>query len=149
MATDNIAANIIVNQAEKQKISRAIYMIFYWIRDIIQQNHFHILWEEGNKNLSGCVTKHHPIWHHRIMRPRYVKSTKKYIEISKNRKNGARSGCAGTTNPRRTQKPDNTLKGILNPIPRNPDNPLKGIRYLVQIRTQSQWLKGLTVLTYS
>ena len=27
-------------------------MIFYWVRDRIRQNHFHIFWEEGNKFLS-------------------------------------------------------------------------------------------------
>ena len=34
---------------------------------------------------------------------------------------------AGTTNPGGTWKPDNTLKGISNPIPQNLDNPHKGI----------------------
>ena len=38
---------------------------------------------------------------------------------------------AGTTNPGGTQKPDNPLKEIRNPIPRNPDNPLKRIHNLV------------------
>ena len=33
-------------------------------------------------------------------------------------------------------------KGIRNPISLNPDNPIKGIRYLVQNRTRSQWLRG-------
>ena len=55
-------------------------MSFYFFRDIIRQNHFHILWEEEKKNLAGYVTKHHPIWNHRKMRPRYVKAMKKDIE---------------------------------------------------------------------
>ena len=54
---------------------------------------------------------------------------------------------AGTTNPRGTRKPDNPLKGIRNPIPRDPDNPLKGIRDLVQNGTRNQWLRGLTIPT--
>ena len=29
---------------ERKKISRAIDMIFYWVRDRIRQNHFHIFW---------------------------------------------------------------------------------------------------------
>ena len=35
VATENTAANSIVNGTAKQKISRAIDMIFYWVRDII------------------------------------------------------------------------------------------------------------------
>ena len=38
---------------------------------------------------------------------------------------------SGTTNPGATQKPDNSHKGIRNPIPWKPDNPLKGIRDLL------------------
>ena len=51
-------------------------MRFYWVIDKIQQNHFHILWEEGEKNLSGYITKHHPIRNHRTTRPRYLKPQK-------------------------------------------------------------------------
>ena len=78
VATNNKAAKSIVNGMSKQKISRAIDMIFYWVRDRIRKNHFHIFWEEVKKNLLYYVTKQHPIWHHRTMRPRYVKETKKH-----------------------------------------------------------------------
>ena len=54
---------------------------------------------------------------------------------------------AGTTNPGGTRKPDNPLKGISDPIPRNPDNILKEIQDLVQNETRSQWPIGLTVST--
>ena len=74
--TDNTVANRIFNRIGKQKRYRAIDVRFYWVRDKIQQNHFHIFWEEGNKNLEEYVTKHHLIWHHRQMRSRYVKATK-------------------------------------------------------------------------
>ena len=50
----------------KKKRSRAIDTIFYWVRDRIQQNNFHILREEGEKNLTDYVTKHHPIWHQSV-----------------------------------------------------------------------------------
>ena len=76
LETDNTVANIIVNGMAKKKISQAIDIIFYWVRDRIRQNLFHIFWEEGKKNLSNYVTKHHLIWQHRIMRPRYIKTTK-------------------------------------------------------------------------
>ena len=45
VTTDNTASKIIVNVKSKQKRSRAIDMIFYWVRDIIRQNHSHIFWE--------------------------------------------------------------------------------------------------------
>ena len=50
---------------------------------------------------------------------------------------------AGTNNLRRTHKPDNPLKEIRNPIPRNMDNPIKGIRYLVQNGIRCQCSLGL------
>ena len=53
----------------------------------------------------------------------------------------------GTTNPGGTLKPENSLKGIQNPIPWNPDNRLKGIRGLVPNRIRSQCLIGLTIPT--
>ena len=79
VATYNIASNRIVNGMAKQNISSAIDMRFYWFRERIRQNYFHIFWEEGKKNLADYVTKHHKIWHHREMRPRYVKATFKNI----------------------------------------------------------------------
>ena len=79
------------------------------------------------------------------MRPRYVKSTNIYIYIIKRPETGTGRWCSGTTNPRVTRKPDNTLKGIRNPIPHDQDNPLKGIWDLVQNRTQSQCPRGLTI----
>ena len=130
----------------KIKISRAIDMRYYWVRDRIRQNHFRIFWVEGKKNLSAYVTKHHPIWHHRAMRPRSIKATtKKDMENSKDRRTGTGRGCAGTTNPGVTQKPYNPLNVIRKPIPWNPDNPLKGIQDLVKNRTRIQCPIGLTI----
>ena len=46
VATDNTVANIIVNRMAKEKISCAFDMRFYWVRNIIRLNNFHIIWEE-------------------------------------------------------------------------------------------------------
>ena len=54
---------------------------------------------------------------------------------------------AGTTNPGGNRKPDNPLKGIRNPIPRNPDNNIEVIWDLLQNGTRIQWPRGLTVRT--
>ena len=127
LVTYNTEANRIINWMAKQKISWAIDLRFYWVRDRIQKNHFHIFWEERKKNLADYVKKHHLIRHHKEMRPRYVKATKKYIENSKDQRTGTGRGCAGTTNPWGTRKPDNPLEGIRNPIIWNLDNSLNGI----------------------
>ena len=127
VATDNTSANSMFNGMAKQKRTRAIDMRIYWVRDRIQKNHFHIFWEERKKNLADYVKKHHLIRHHKEMRPRYVKATKKYIENSKDQRTGTGRGCAGTTNPWGTRKPDNPLEGIRNPIIWNLDNSLNGI----------------------
>ena len=117
VATDNTAANTIVNGTSKQKISSSIDMKFYWVRDRIIQNHFQILCEEVKKILMDYFTKHHPIWHHRNMRPIFLKPTKKDIKKSKDRRTRTRQGSAGTSNPGVTWKPDNTLGGIRNIFP--------------------------------
>ena len=44
VATDNIVAKRIVNGTAKQKMSRAIDMRFYWVRDIFREKHLHIFW---------------------------------------------------------------------------------------------------------
>ena len=145
--TDNIASNRILNGTAKQKISRAIDMIFYWVRDIIWQNCFHIFWEEERENLADYVTKHHPIWHHRNTRPIYLDLATKDIKNPKDRRIGTGRGCAGTTNPGIIQKPNNPLKEIRNPIPWKPDNPITEIWALEPNGIRSQWPIGLTVPT--
>ena len=80
VATDNTMAKSIVNGTEKQNIFIVIDMIFYWVRYIIQKNHFRIFWWERRENLADYVTKHYPICHHGTMRPICLKATKKDIE---------------------------------------------------------------------
>ena len=145
VAMYNTSANSIINGTNKK--SRAIDMIFYWVRDRIRQNNFHIFWEEGKKNLADYVTKHHRICHHRTMRPIHLTATKKHIKNLKYWSTDTGRGCGGTTNPRGTWKHDNTLKVTRNPILHNPDNPLNGIWNLVPHGIHSQCPKGLTVST--
>ena len=49
VATDNTAANIIVDGTTPQEGYRQIDMIFYLVIYRIQQKHFHIFWEERKK----------------------------------------------------------------------------------------------------
>ena len=73
----------------------------------------------------------------------FVRQTK--MNISKITVIKSQTDSAGTTNLGGTWKPNNLLKEIRNPIPQDPDNPLKGIQDLVKNETQSQWPRGLTI----
>jgi hypothetical protein len=66
---DNATAVGIANRTVKQIRSRAMDMRFYWLQDRIDQNQFHIFWAPGGLNLADFYTKHHPIHHHKTMRP--------------------------------------------------------------------------------
>ena len=146
VATDKTDTNIIISGTAKI-ISIEIDMIFYWLWDIIQQNNFHLFWKKERTNLEDNVTRHHPIWHHRTMLPKYLKPTTKVIENSKGWKTITGRGRAETSNPGVTRTPDNPLKRIRNPIPRKPDNILQGIHNLVPNIIRRHWPRGLTVPT--
>ena len=70
--TDNSTANGIVNSTIRQNRSKAIDMRFYWLRDRVKQNQFHIHWAPGAINLADFFTKHHSPQHHLALRPIYV-----------------------------------------------------------------------------
>ena len=56
---DNSTAVVIANQTIKQKMSKAMYMRFYWVIDRIKQGQFKLYWRPGSTNLSDYPTKHH------------------------------------------------------------------------------------------
>jgi hypothetical protein len=56
--TDNACASGIANDTVKQKRSRAMDMRFYWVRDRVRQDHFHIFWAPGDINIADYYTKH-------------------------------------------------------------------------------------------
>ena len=70
--TDNSTACGIANDTVKQRRSKAMDMRYYWIRDRVIQNQFHIYWSKGSDNLADYFTKHHPASHHRALRPFYL-----------------------------------------------------------------------------
>ena len=69
---DNSTADGIVNETVKQQRSKAIDMRFYWVRDRIAQNQFHVYWAPGNTNLADYFTKHHSAKHHQAVRKFYL-----------------------------------------------------------------------------
>jgi hypothetical protein len=70
--TDNSTACGIANDNIKQQRSRAIDMRFYWVRDRVKQQQFHIYWGPGKLNLADYYSKHHPPAHHQQMRSIYL-----------------------------------------------------------------------------
>ena len=77
LKTDNNTANGIINNAMKQRRSKAIDVRFYWLRDRTKQGQFKIYWDAGKNNIADYFTKHHPPAHHKQWRPvmTYVKGS--------------------------------------------------------------------------
>ena len=128
---DNTASNIITNG--KSKIQSNRYEILLGQIHNTTKPFSHIL-GIGKEKPSRFCHRTPPNMAPYINETNICKSNKKYIENSKYRRTGARRGCAGTTNPVKTRKPD---------------NPLKGIWYLVPNEIHIQWPRGLTVQTQS
>ncbi|GAX13378.1 hypothetical protein FisN_8Lu415 [Fistulifera solaris] len=83
--TDNSTAAGIVNDKVKQKLSKAMDMRFYWIRDRARKGQFHVYWKAGAGNKADYFTKLHATSHHRTMCPMYLhdnSSTSYYEAIS-------------------------------------------------------------------
>jgi hypothetical protein len=47
-------------------------MLFYWIKDRVEQKQFNVGWAPGNTNLGDYFTKHHSPAHHKRTRPYYL-----------------------------------------------------------------------------
>jgi hypothetical protein len=72
LKTDNTTSDGIINNKVKQKRSKAIDMIFYWVKDRVEQGQFKVDWAPGDTNMGDYVTKHHSPAHHKCMRPFYL-----------------------------------------------------------------------------
>ena len=71
--TDNKTAQGILTKTMKQKLSKAFDMRYWWMKDRIQQKQFNLIWSPGKDNKADYFTKHHPPWHHKKMRYRYLR----------------------------------------------------------------------------
>jgi hypothetical protein len=72
MVTDNSTASGIAKESVKQKRSKAMDMQFYWTRERVRKNQYHVYWWRGSTKRSDYFTKHHPPKHHVAMRPAYL-----------------------------------------------------------------------------
>jgi hypothetical protein len=69
---DNKCATGILTDNVVQRRSKAMDMRFYWLRDRVRQQQFHVHWKPGQSNLGDYPTKHHSAKHHIAVRPTYV-----------------------------------------------------------------------------
>ena len=69
---DNSTATGIANNTIKQRRSKAMDMIFHWVRDRTTQKHILVYWRPGDKNLVDYHTKFHSPSHHQKQRPLHV-----------------------------------------------------------------------------
>ena len=72
---ENIVVNGIITDTVVQRISKAMDMHFYWLRDRCRQKQFHVHWKQGKHNLADYPSKHHSTKHHISVRPTYVLNT--------------------------------------------------------------------------
>jgi hypothetical protein len=68
LRTDNSTAFGIVNEAIKQKLSKAMDMRYHWLTDRVHQKQFNVYWRPRRENLADYHTKHHSAQHHKDMR---------------------------------------------------------------------------------
>ena len=72
IVTDNSTAKSFIYDNIHQKRSKSWDMRYYWLRDRATQKQFLIEWAPGIINKADYFTKHHPIKHHKQIRPTYV-----------------------------------------------------------------------------
>jgi hypothetical protein len=72
LTTDNTTADGIINNTFQKKLSKAMDMRFYWVKDRVEKKQFNVGWAPGNTNLGDCFTKHHSPAHHKHMSPYYL-----------------------------------------------------------------------------
>jgi hypothetical protein len=78
--TDNNTAQGILNSKMRRKLSKAFDMRYWWMKDRIHQRQFNLTWAPGKFNLADYFTKHHPPWHHRKMRSKYLQKAIQYAQ---------------------------------------------------------------------
>jgi len=69
---DNATTTGILNATMRQKLSKSFDMRVYWVRDRILQKQYQLIWRKGITNMADYFTKHHPPWHHKMMRYKYL-----------------------------------------------------------------------------
>ena len=83
MQTDNTAAHSVVTNNVQPKCTKAMEIIFHWLRCRDAQYQFRYYWRPGSQNWADYWTKHFPASHH--MRPEFLTPTR-HLEDQKRRR---------------------------------------------------------------
>jgi hypothetical protein len=83
-------------------------MVFYWIKDRVEQGQFNVGWAPGDTNMGDYFTKHHSPAHHKLMIPYYLHD-KHYPTIRHDTRLAILQGCVDLS-PRR--QPDRALSAL-------------------------------------
>eukprot|EP00804_Cyclotella_cryptica_P022419 CCRYP_021142-RA/>CCRYP_021142-RA protein AED:0.48 eAED:0.48 QI:0/0/0/1/0/0/3/0/284 len=78
---DNSTAHDVVNKTIQPKHTKAMDMIFHWLRCRTNQKQFRIYWRAGASNLADYVIKHHVPIHHCTIRALYLTDPTKLVLI--------------------------------------------------------------------
>ena len=70
--TNNSTAFGILTSTMRQKRSKAFDMKIYWMKDRIQLGEFRLYWDKGTNNWANYLTNHYPLYHRRLIRPKYL-----------------------------------------------------------------------------
>jgi hypothetical protein len=79
METDNNTSRGYSNGTIKQKLTKAMDMRFYWIKDRVKQGQLNVYWGPGFQNLADYFTKHHSPAHNKKMREIYIHADEQQI----------------------------------------------------------------------
>jgi hypothetical protein len=71
LKTESTTADGIINNTVQQKRSKAMDMIFYCVKDRVEQDQLNVGGAPGDTNMGDYFTKHHYPAHHKRMIPYY------------------------------------------------------------------------------
>jgi hypothetical protein len=72
LKTDNTTADGIINNTVQQKRSKAMKVVFYWVKDRVEKYQFNVVWAPGDTNMGHYFTKHHYTAHQKGMVAYYL-----------------------------------------------------------------------------
>jgi hypothetical protein len=70
----------VINNKIQPKRTKAMDMLFHWLRDREAQGRFRIYWQPGKTNFTDYFTKHHPPLHHVNVRSEFLTKVKDLAE---------------------------------------------------------------------
>jgi hypothetical protein len=104
----NTTADGIINNTVQQKLSKAMDMRFYWVKDRVEQDQFNGGWAPGDTNMGDYFTKHHSPAHHKRMRSYYL-HYKQSPMIRHNKRLAILRGCVDISP---SSQPDRALSAL-------------------------------------